>query len=254
MKLAVAGKGGAGKTTVAAALTHCLSMDAGRQVWAVDADPDASLGELLGFPRADLDAQPPLIDLKQLIGDKLGQGAYYRLNPDVDDILDRYALERGQVRLLRMGGVKGGGSECYCRENSFLRAVLAALLLAEETDLVMDMGAGIEHLTRGTAQGVDLLLVVAEPTARSVDTARTVRRLAADIGIGRVRIVGNKARSGADEAMLTSSFAAGELVGMIPHAPQVLDWARQGQPVTGWDGAALGPYRDVLRALRSLLI
>ncbi|HCJ10808.1 MAG TPA: carbon monoxide dehydrogenase, partial [Clostridiales bacterium] len=197
MKLALAGKGGVGKTTIAAALVK-LFAEKGHRVFAVDADPDSNLGASLGLPSSILRRLTPIVEMKDLVEERTGKGAFLVLNPDVDDILDRYRVRVGDISLFRMGGVKAAGTQCYCRENAFLKALVSALVLKREDLVVLDFGAGIEHLTRGTARGVDLLLVVTEPTRVSADSAATMVRLGRDLGVGEVRVVGNKVRTERD--------------------------------------------------------
>jgi len=221
MKLAIGGKGGSGKTTLAAGLCLFLA-DRGYQVYAVDADPDAGLGLALGFPQPVLADLAPLIEMKELIKDRAGSGMFFVLNPRVDDLLDRFSVQHGDIRLLRMGAVKPGGNECYCNEASFLRAVLTALFLERRDQVVMDMGAGIEGFTRGTARGVDLLIVVSEPSPAGVKSARTIAALAADLGIPRVAVIGNKVRNPAERAFLMSGLAGIEMLGHLRHDEEVL--------------------------------
>ncbi|RJQ09834.1 MAG: carbon monoxide dehydrogenase, partial [Bacillota bacterium] len=128
MKIALAGKGGVGKTTISAALIS-LFAEKGHRVLAVDADPDTNLGTTLGLPPEALDRQPPIIEMKDLVEERTGSGAFLVLNPDVDDILSRYSLTFGNVSLVRMGGVKQAGTQCYCRENAFLKALVGSLVL-----------------------------------------------------------------------------------------------------------------------------
>ncbi|HSW10871.1 MAG TPA: AAA family ATPase [Bacillota bacterium] len=222
MKLAIGGKGGSGKTTLAAGLCLFLAGQ-GYQVYAVDADPDASLGLALGFPPASLDGLVPLIEMQEVVKDRAGSGLFFVLNPRVDDLLDRYSVRHGNIRLLRMGAVKPGGSECYCSEASFLRAVVTALFLGRQDQVVMDMGAGIEGFTRGTARGVDLLIIVSEPSPAGVKSAGTIARLAADLGIPRVAVVGNKLRNAAERAFLESRLDGIEVLGHLRHDEAVLE-------------------------------
>jgi len=227
MKIAISGKGGVGKTTIAAGIIRHLA-DRGFSVYAVDADPDVSLGTALGVPDEELRSQTPLIDLKDVISEKMGDGALYPLNPRVDDVLDHYSLDYKGIKLIRMGGVKAGGTACYCRENSFLKAVVDALVLDRNEVVVMDMGAGIEHLTRGTARGVDAMLVVTEPTPISVRTARVIGGLAGEIGIARVRYVGNKVRTDRERRFLAESFAPDELWAVLPYDEEILEASLEG--------------------------
>ncbi len=215
MKIAIAGKGGVGKTTLAAGLAK-LFAQRGFEVYAVDADPDVSLGTTLGVPESQLSAQPPMLEMKELIAERTGGGGLmYILNPEVDDILEQYAINVGKIKLLRMGAVKHASSACYCPENAFLNAAINSLLLGNRQIVILDLGAGIEQLTRGTTRGVDMLLVVTEPTRVSVDTAHVIQKLAGELNAPRVRVVGNKVRSAKEREFLASSFAPGELLGCL---------------------------------------
>lgn len=227
MKIAISGKGGVGKTTFSANLAFWLATK-GIQVLAVDADPDASLGTVLGISDNVLSDLKPIVDMKELIEERMGgSGAFYPLNPKVDDILDDYSISLGNpvgsIRFFRMGNIKGGATSCYCKENSFLQALVNSLILGEEDTVILDMGAGIEQLTRGTAQGVDILVIVTEASAVSVNTVKVIQTLALDLGIPRVVVVGNKIRSVKEEQFLQSHFSAETLLGLIPFSEELLD-------------------------------
>lgn len=223
MKIAISGKGGVGKTTFAANLAYFLA-DQGMQILAVDADPDASLGTVLGISEEMLTQLKPIVDMKELIEQRMGgSGAFYPLNPQVDDILDDYSVQVGSIRFFRMGNVKGGGTSCYCKENSFLHALVNSLILSEQDTVILDMGAGIEQLTRGTARGVDLLVIVTEASTVSVHTVKVIQKLAHELGIAKVAVVGNKIRSAKDEDFLKAQFTEDELLGVIPFSEELLD-------------------------------
>ena len=223
MKIAVSGKGGVGKTTVSAGLAYLLSRD-GYNVYAVDADPDATLGLTLGFSPEELTKMKPLVELDEVIKEKSGGGgAYYNLNPDVDDVIADYSLRRDNIHLLLMGGIKQGGSACYCRENSFLNAVLNTLLDKQDV-VILDMSAGIEHLTRGTAQGVDMIFVVAEPTRAGVKTAGLVCKLARELGIAGIRVLGNKIRREEEKEFIRKYLPGETIAGFLPYGDKV--WER----------------------------
>ncbi len=208
MKIALSGKGGTGKTTIAASLALTFARH-GYQVYAIDADPDANLAQLLGVN----EPLSPLVELEEVIEERVGgEGGLFALNPEVDDVLDDYSLEVEGVRLLRMGAVKQANSSCYCRENSFLKAVVDSLLFSREEVVIMDMGAGIEHLTRGTSRGVDLMLVVCEPSRISLQTAKTVSNLALEAGVPRVFYLGNRIRSEREREFLEKELGEELLV------------------------------------------
>ena len=188
MKIAISGKGGTGKTTFSAHLARVF-VDRGYNVYAVDADPDANLAFMLDIK----EEVKPLSQLEEVIQDRVGgDGGMFSLNPEVDDVLQEYSIQQDGISFLRMGSVKKASSSCYCAENSFLRAVLNSLVFRSDDAVILDMGAGIEHLTRGTAAGVDVMLVVCEPTPVSVETAHVIEGLADEAGIGEVAFIGNK--------------------------------------------------------------
>ncbi len=251
MKVAVTGKGGVGKTTLSAGLS-VLFTGQGARVIAVDADSDSNLAATLGFPQPE--SIIPLVERKDLIAERTGarpgsSGAYFSLNPRVDDIPDFCCPEHRGIRLLALGGNnRKGGSGCLCPENTFLRSLLAHLLLEREDVVILDMEAGVEGLTRGTARGVDALIVVVEPGQRSLETAHRIRRLAADLDIARVWVVANKVREREDQDFIVKGLDQLDVVGFVPFQLEVLK-----------SGMGYGGIREVLdgpvgRELRKLQI
>jgi CO dehydrogenase maturation factor len=193
VKIAITGKGGVGKTTVAGLLAHHLAGQ-GREVIAVDADPDANLASALGISPEEM--PEPISEMRTLIeertGAKGGYGAFFKINPRVDDIPDKFCARTGNIRLLVLGGVRSGGAGCICPESALLKALVMHLVLGRDETVILDMEAGIEHLGRATAMGVSAMLVVVEPGARSLQTAQTIRRLAGEIGLSRLAVIVNK--------------------------------------------------------------
>jgi CO dehydrogenase maturation factor len=227
MKIAVTGKGGVGKTTLAAVLARLYAAE-GRRVLCADADPDANLGLALGFSESEMDALTPISQMSDLIAERTGAakggyGSFFKINPRVDDIPDRFAIERNGVKLLVMGTVDTGGAGCVCPENVVLKRVISNLVLGRDEVVILDMEAGLEHLGRGTADFVDFFLVVVEPGARSVQTYKSVKRLAADIGVKRVSVVANKVRSKEDEDYLRGKLPGDEFLGAIRYSADVIE-------------------------------
>jgi len=228
MKVAVTGKGGTGKTTVAASLARALR-DAGHHVVAVDADPDANLAGTLGYRGPDI---TPLVKLKALIEERVGGGdswgGFLRMNPRVDDIPQEFGVVIDGIRVLVMGIIDRGRRGCACPENVLLREILSHLILGTDQDVVVDMEAGIEHLGRGTAEGVDLMLVVVEPGWASLQTASRVAKLAADLGITRLGAVANRVATDAEIAFVREHLAGPPLLGVLPLDPELEREARTG--------------------------
>jgi len=226
IKIALSGKGGVGKTTVASGLALLFSKE-GKRVIAIDADPDANLGATLGFPEPD--KIKAIIDMKELIYERTGAkpggatSGFFKLNPRVDDIPEKFFVEYQGIKLLRMGEIKKGGSGCFCPENTFLKALLSHLLIARDDIVIIDMEAGIEHLSRGTASGVDILLIVVEPTNRSIETAFRIKRLAQEIGIKKILVIGNKVTGQRDRNFIKEKFTDIEIAGFICYNKMFLD-------------------------------
>jgi CO dehydrogenase maturation factor len=223
MKLAVAGKGGVGKTCVSSLLALLFAED-NRRVIAVDADPDQNFGYYLGFPPDR--AIKPIIDMKEMIAHRMGTvpdepSAYFRLNPKVDDIPDEYGLEKGNVRLLVMGTVAGALKGCTCSENAFLRQLLNHILLDREEIVIVDLVAGVEHLGRGTAEGVNAMVIVVEPTLPSIETARRILNLAPDLGVCLMPLVANKVETAEDRKLIADHFEDKEIYAWIPYSRPV---------------------------------
>jgi CO dehydrogenase maturation factor len=233
MKIAITGKGGVGKTTLGAILAR-LYAEEGRTVLAVDADPDANLGLALGFSEDELRDITPVSKLSQLIAERTGAdaqgyGKFFKINPRVDDIPDRFSRKKNGVHLLVMGTVETGGAGCVCPEHVMLKRVISHLVINREEVVVMDMEAGLEHLGRGTASMVDRFIVVIEPGARSIQTYRRVKALAADLGVTRVSLAANKVRDEADQAFLRDQVPPEELLGFISYNDAILLADREGR-------------------------
>jgi len=232
MKIAVSGKGGVGKTTLSALLAQHFA-DLGRSVLAVDADPSPCLAGALAFPE-DLAAKlSPISEMDELITERTGaapgaSGGFFTLNPRVDDIPERFSVLHEGVRLLEMGSVKGGGAGCICPESAMLNTLFTHLLFRKDEVLIMDMYAGVEHLGRATVDFVDAMIIVAEPSRRSLDTAERIRELSAEIGLKRLWLVGNKVRDDNDVTFMKEQVPQIPWLAALPNDSSVLEADRLG--------------------------
>jgi CO dehydrogenase maturation factor len=227
MKIAVTGKGGVGKTTFSAILS-CLFASDGRRVIAVDADPDANLAQALGIKPDDIKKIKPVADMTDLIEERTGAkpgstGEIFKLNPKVDDLPEGIGYKLNGITLLVMGKSKPAASGCYCPENVFLRRLLKHLVLERDEVVIVDMEAGIEHLTRGTAEAVDAFIVVVEPGQRSIQTANTIKDMAKGLGVKRVFAVANKVRNDADMSFVRENLKNTVLLGALAFSQSLMD-------------------------------
>lgn len=219
------GKGGVGKTTIGAALISLL-IKRGQHVIALDADPNANLAAALGIPE---DIQKKIIPISQqnkLIEERTGAkvkqyGQVFKLNPEVSDIVEKYATIYNSIHLLVLGGLEKGGSGCACPENTFIRSLITDVILYKNETLFIDMEAGFEHLGRATAQGVDTVIVVLEPSNRSISTALRIKQMAADIHLTNLKIIANKVMNKTDENLLRNAFPEIEFLGIIPYSEDI---------------------------------
>ena len=209
-KIAITGKGGVGKTTLAALMAHIYA-EAGQKVIAIDADPAASLAYALGMPLQVAEQITPIAEMEELIYERTGakpgtSGGFFKINPRVDDIPDRFSVLHRGIRLLQLGAINTGGSGCICPESATLKALVTYVILYRDEVMILDMEAGVEHLGRATAKAVDAFLIVVEPGRRSLSTAQNIRQLAADIGVDRCYVVGNKVRDETDRAYIRTNL------------------------------------------------
>ena len=247
MKVAITGKGGVGKTTLSSTLAR-LYADEGRTVLAADVDPDANLGLALGLTQEEVDEIVPISKMRTLVEERTGANAankFFKLNPYVADIPDTFSRDINGVKLLVMGTVDVGGTGCVCPEHVMLKSILSTLTYRKNDVVIMDMEAGLEHLGRGTAQGMDQFIVVIEPGARSVQTYRNVKRLANDLGINRVRVVANKVRDEKDEEFVKNNIPAEDLLGMVHYNLEIMDADRNGKSPYDFSPTAIEEIRKI---------
>lgn len=229
MKIAIAGKGGVGKTTVTALICWAFQQK-GYNVLAVDADPDANLADVLGFTSTERIV--PIAEMKELIRERMEikdeLPGWFKMNPYIDDIPQKYIKENNGIKLIVMGTVKAGAKGCVCPENVFLKNLLYHLILRDKEQIVVDFEAGVEHLGRATAMEFDHLIVVVEPTRLSLDSFLRIRPLAQDLGIKAIWALANKVRNEEEIKFIKTFFEENVLLGLLPYSEVLLEASIKG--------------------------
>ncbi|HUW20099.1 MAG TPA: AAA family ATPase [Sedimentisphaerales bacterium] len=255
VKIAIGGKGGVGKTTVCAVLAQLLAED-GFEVLAIDADPNTNLASALGVPAQE--SPEPLIGMKQLIAertetDKEALGAYFRLNPKVSDLPEKYSVGAAGIKLLVLGGITQAGAGCACPEGAFLRALLTHTVLQRKEMVLVDLAAGVEFMGRASIQGVDLLVVVVEPGGRSIETAVNIARMARALGIKQVAAVLNKITDSGQVGTIESQLGRMPVLSIIRYSAAVQTADLQRRPVLEADPEIVNQLRLAKDALINLI-
>jgi CO dehydrogenase maturation factor len=233
MKIAISGKGGVGKTTLAGVMARLLADD-GRKVLAIDADPDSNLASAIGLPKEEIEKLSPIASMTSLIEERTGAkkggfGAIFKLNPKVDDIPDEMGAYYKGVKLLLLGSIPQGGGGCFCPENVLLKNLIRHVLAKRDEVIIVDMEAGLEHLGRGSTGYVDALIVVVEPGQRAINTARQIKKLGEDLNIQNIMIVGNKVTSNEDKRLIEEGLSEFPILGHISFNPKILQADREGK-------------------------
>lgn len=231
MKIAISGKGGVGKTTLAGVMARILA-DEGRKVLAIDADPDSNLASAIGLPREALAKLSPIASMTSLIEERTGAkkgtfGSMFKLNPKVDDIPDEMGVTYRGVKLLLLGCIPQGGGGCFCPENVLLKNLVRHLFVQREEAVIVDMEAGLEHLGRGSTGYVDALIIVVEPGQRAINTARQIKKLGEDLHIKNMMIVGNKVTSDQDRKIIEESLSDFPVLGHMSFNIKVIQADRE---------------------------
>lgn len=259
MKLAVTGKGGTGKSTIAGLLAHSFRNE-GYTVLAVDADPDANLAAAIGLPPEQTSSITPISQQRELIKERTGAnpkefGQLFKMNPTVHDIPEKFCVEFRGIRLLVMGGVRKGGSGCACPENVLLKNLLSDIILTRGEVVIVDMEAGIEHLGRATSKSIDLMLIVVEPGLRSIKTAEKILVMGEDIGIRNFGIIGNKIQNADQKEWVKKQLPGKRILGMISYHDIIRDSDLEQKPLIDMINKEIKEeFNAVIRSVKSSLI
>jgi CO dehydrogenase maturation factor len=253
MKIAISGKGGVGKTTLAGVMARILA-DRGKKVLAIDADPDSNLASAIGLPKEALAKLLPIASMTSLIEERTGAkkgtfGSMLRLNPKVDDLPDEMGVTYQGIKLLLLGCIPQGGGGCFCPENVLLKNLVRYLLVQQEEALIIDMEAGLEHLGRGSTGYVDALIIVVEPGQRAINTAKQIRKLGEDLHIKNMMIVGNKVNSDQDRRIIEENLSDFPFLGHMSFNPKVLQADREGKSPYDIDERIKEEVKDIFTEL-----
>jgi CO dehydrogenase maturation factor len=258
MKIAISGKGGVGKTTLAGVMARILA-EKGYKVLAVDADPDSNLASAIGVDAEKLHSTKPLAQMTEFIEERTSAkkgtyGSFFKLNPRVDDIPERFAVEKDGIKLVILGNIQQGGGGCFCPENVLLKSLLSYILIERDESVIVDMEAGLEHLGRGTTEYVDALIVVVEPGQRSFQTAYQVRKLSQDLGIKNLYIVGNKVMDETDDQLIKKNLEGFTVLGFMSYNEKIIEADKRGMSPFDIDEKIKKEVEDIIDTLYKQVI
>jgi len=254
-KIAIGGKGGVGKTTLCAVWAQLFAED-GLDVLAIDADPNANLSSAFGIPSEK--APQPLIKMKELIARRTGTGkeavgAYFRLNPKVADLPEKYWLKAGKVKILVVGAITQAGAGCACPEGAFLKALLSHTVLERQELVLVDLAAGVESFGRASIEGIDALIVVVEPGGRSIETANNIVRMAGESGVGCIAAIANKIMEAAQVDVIKAGLKDAVLLGSVGYSRSVQEADLRRDAVIGADAEFVEQLREAKGRLEEII-
>jgi len=254
-KIAIGGKGGVGKTTVCAIWAQ-LFAESGFDVLAIDADPNTTLASAFGI--ASQQCPEPLIKMKQLIAERTGTGkdavgTYFRLNPKVNDLPEKYSLDVNGLKLLVLGAITQAGSGCACPEGAFLKALLRHTILQRQELVLVDLAAGVEFMGRASVQGIDAFVAVVEPGGRSIETANNIAKMAKELGIGCVGTIANRITEPAQKEVIKSQLKDTVLLGTLRYSRSLQEADLRRAAVFGADAEVTEQLKQAKNKLVELI-
>lgn len=246
MKIAIGGKGGVGKSTISSLFIQYLAQ-VGKRVLAIDADSSPHLARLLGFK--EMDAVVPISEMRDLLIERSEKsGAFYKLNPNVSDIPEKFMLKKGNISLMVIGAVQIAGEGCACAENTVLKALLNQLVLKKDEIIIIDLEAGVEPLGRGTISMVDHFLIIVQPYLGSIETSKKIYKLSKELGIKNIHFFGNRVKNQEDIEFIERNLGT-NLLGWLDESELLQEYERKGLSNLLIEGSILDRIRDTLNKL-----
>jgi len=248
MKIALCGKGGVGKSTVAVLLARAF-LEEGYRVLAIDADPSPHLARLFEIKEKVV----PLAEMMDFLAERAEKsGPYYTLNPKIDDLPEKFMLKRDGLNLMVLGAIRTAGGGCACPEQTVLRRLLTYLLLTSQEVVIVDMEAGVEHFGRGTVAPIEVLLVVTLPTKGSIETSQQILKLASELGLSRTLILGNRVRNEEQAELLRREFGKHYLLS-LPHEEDFERREFEGRGLMDYQGPVYAEVKRLKKRLEEML-
>lgn len=250
MKIAISGKGGVGKTTLMALIAK-HAKNHFNEVLVIDADSSPHMAQTLGVENPE--SISSISDMKELLVERSGKvegSPFYNINPKIDDLPDRFMLEKDGIKLMILGAIQTGDKGCACAENTVLKRLLTKLLLQKDQAIFLDMEAGVEHLGRGTIASVDHLLIVVIPSQSSIRTAHKIKKLANDVGITEISYLGNCIKDPEDLQFIEQELGE-PLIVSFEDSKEIRLSERNGSPITALAEHFGKTLEDLFQALKT---
>lgn len=250
MKIAIAGKGGVGKTTISGTLCRILGQ-MGKTVLAIDGDPNPNLSRVLGIDPNDTPPPNLSTDILERIEEPDGTRRIIVQTP-MNEVLDEFGqIAPDNVTLLKVGQPEAGGG-CMCGSHTCVREIIHTAMTDENDRVtVLDMEASMEHMKRGTAKHVDTMITIVEPYYRSLEAAGRFASMAKELGIKQVYAVANKVKNDREQEAINQFCSSRklEVLETIPFDEQVGEADLQGLSIMDFDKNA-----KIIKHLRSLAV
>ncbi len=245
MKIAFCGKGGVGKSIIAALLSLAFLED-NYQVLAIDADPSPHLARLFGIEKDVV----PIAEMKDLLEERAQKsGPFYTLNPKIEDLPEKFLIEKDGLKLMVLGAIREAGKGCACPEQRVMRKLLTYLILKANEVVIVDMEAGVEHFGRASIVPMDIILAISRSYKGSIATTKRILTLADQLKMKNVWILGNAVKNEKEEKVLREEFGD-RLLGVLPYDEELELLEMEGESLWNYKGIV---YQEIKKIRDKIL-